>query len=100
MPRWRSSTPILKRLIDAEVLDLLEGHGCLEGQRPKLAQADVLNRYLDLVRGGVRHEHFEHAALIVLGNRRVRQRGVQEEERIRILTLKRGTDSAEVLHDE
>ena len=42
----------------------------------------------------------EHAALVVLGDGRVRERGIQEEQRIRILTLKRGTDSAEVLHDE
>src|SRR3954471_18085550 len=98
MPRWRSSTSILERLIDAEVcdleaqrvdsdelvrhvlahdeidlrdvgfavplgagtgcvVDLLKGHGSLEWRRAQLGQADVLNRYLDLVCGGIGDEH-------------------------------------------
>src|SRR3954466_13804332 len=97
MPRLRSSTSILERLVDAEVcdletqridsdelvrhvlahdeidlrdvgfpvplractgcvVDLLKGHGSLERRRSELAQADVLNRYLDLVRGGIGDE--------------------------------------------
>ena len=56
--------------------------------------------HLDFVGGGVSHEHFEHAALVVLSDRGVRQRGIQEEQRVGILALNRGTDATEVLHDE
>src|SRR5262245_5162186 len=97
-PRWQSSTSLLERLIDAEVLDLesqrihadelvwhvvaqdevhlrdicfaapfgprtwrvedlLERDSRLERRRTQFAQAHVLNGHLDLVGGGVRHEH-------------------------------------------
>ena len=49
---------------------------------------------------GIRDERFERAALLVLGDRGVRQGGLEEEQRVGILALHGRPDPAEMLHDE
>ena len=82
------------------VQHLLETDRRLVGRRTQLAQADVLNGDVDLVRRGVRQEGFDDATLVVLGDRGVGERRLQEQQRLRVLALNRRPQATEVLHDE
>ena len=92
------ASPLMARSWRVE--DLLKVDRGLERRGCQLAQADVLDDDIDLVGGGVHHERFDAAALVVLGDRGVGQRWLEEQQRVGILPLDRRPDPAEVLHDE
>ena len=86
--------------VPGRVQQLLKAHRRLVRGLRQFAQTDVLNDDVDLVGGWVRQERFEHAALLVLGDRGVRQGRLEEEQGVRIFTLHRRSQPAEMLHDE
>src|SRR5437870_3803524 len=82
------------------VQDLLKGNRRLVGWLRQLAQADVLDGYVDLVSRRVGEEGLQRPRLLVMGDRCVGERGFQEEERVSVFSLDSGPNPAEVLHDE
>ena len=60
----------------------------------------VLNRDVHLVGGGIRQERFQRAALLVLGDGGVSQRGSRKNSESAILPLDGGSQAAEVFDDE
>src|SRR6478736_8824812 len=71
-----------------------------ERRARQFGKAHILNDDVDLVSGGVRKEVLNDATLPVLSDRCVGERRLEKQQRIRIFSLDRRTDSAEVLDNE
>src|SRR5436190_13181619 len=78
------------------IQQLLKAHRRLVRGLGHFAEAHVLNDDVDLVGGWVREERFEHPALLVLGDRGVSQRRLEAEQGVRIFTLHRRSQPAEM----
>ena len=81
------------------VVDLLEVHGRLVRRVLELVERDVLDLDLDLV-AMAGQERLDGLRALVLGDRGVRQRGVEEVQRLRVALFRGGAHAGEVLRHE